>query len=231
MSIPASTDTVRLFVALLKRDIFAQPDQEITGDLLPAVVDLATRYDCHAVNSFFIMLLLPSSDFVAPWTLFLVASRLDLVWLARRAIKRFTTKDYDWTGLGEDDDRIFKSQIDGRYLVALTRSALACWAGQHVVPYQHVYIRPIIIPRSELRRDPVYGDVECTPPPVHGTTMASLSFSAERLADAFTVAPAPRTAEEPAGSQRVDQVTQTIKLFSKDGEGVDVELHHLQASR
>ena len=202
-----------LFVALLKRDTFADPPKQIDCELLPPVIDLATRYNCHTVKQYIILLLLPNSDFVPRWTLFLAAARLDCETLAKRAIGRLNVEDYDWTGNGQDDDELYEAGIDSRYVVALTRATTRCWSGKHTVEYRHTYTDPITVPVVPLNPYAYKPPEKFIPPDVAGTKRRNVSITAEAIAAMFSVR-RKAASSKPAALQHEGQAGKTSRGWS-----------------
>lgn len=102
------------------------------GPLLPSMIDLAIQFDCVPIINIITLMLTDCNDHIEAWTLFVVASKLDSLYLAKRAIQRFTPTDYDWTGGMADGRKLYKSGIDDRYTVGLVTAALTCWSRSSV---------------------------------------------------------------------------------------------------
>lgn len=217
---------MRLFIQFLKRERFDDPSSQINGDLLPAAVSLARQYGCDSVVLYIKTLLLSSSDFVRPWPLFVTASKLDSVEIARSAIGRFTLTDYDWTGTGADGGKLYLARLNARYVIGLSRAVAVAWSQVHTVTVEYTYPMPLNVPTKYGSTIEYY-----TPPPLKFNSKVQITITASDIAKAFAVpqaAPAVAKDEEDGSGVAVWPV---LKLVPLDGEAVEVPVYHLQASR
>lgn len=135
IAIDATQSVLKLFIELVT-GTWTPGICILQVSLLLDVVILAIKYDCGPVLNTIVVVLTYLPYNVIPWNTFVIAAKVDSVKLAKLAIKRFDKTDFDWTGNNADDGKVYKSDIDSRYTVALITASLRCLNGSSSVsPY------------------------------------------------------------------------------------------------